>query len=405
MSASRPALLWCLFCLPAGSVVAAGTGAERIAGEEDAVSRDALGGNAATAFDYRGYLQYAAAHDTIDRGSVLNPGNALDLSSHRSRATLDLHASATRGGLRAVAEGYGQADLVRGDSDLDLYQGYLAWSSPDHRHFLRVGRAVLGWGTGQIWNPVRAITSEAREDLVFPDEAVQGIDVLEARTTLAGATLTLLALAPDGGGDARWGYALRYADSAGQLDYALSVYSDLHGSQRVGGEFSLPLGRLTLVGEAVLADEGRGAASRWAGTGPRDGATVSYVLGANVALPRDMLLIVEHYRDGAGMDTGQARRFREGLPADADRYQPFGNGRDHLYAGLSRQLGWRDGAATLGVFANGQSRSALLQGRLEAQLGEAARLQLSYLEYLEDADGTDVGYLDRSIEARVRVNF
>lgn len=352
----------------------------------------------------RGYVEISGTSRTIETDSRVNPGNVLDLEETGGEGRVDFNLGWQHEGFRLFTEAYGTVDGRSGDADAHLYQGYLSYSSPSKRYFVRAGKVVPGWGVGQIWNPVR--TFENRRDLIFPDQAIEGVLLGEAQVFFTSGSASVLILPPESS-DGTWAYGLRASSSYRDLDYSLSLVGDEAGGLRTGLALSWVVGRLTWVGEAVVANRSEatfvdsGGVARVRGEGQR----FSYVVGGNLPLPRDFLLVFEHYHDDEAFGRRELDAYWQHLPRNGALYNPFGNGRDNYFLGLSRLLLWRDSSLALNSFYNQKGAIGVLQLKGESQLSESLRLIVSYLYFEESSANPSVNLFGNSLQARLKWSF
>jgi len=353
----------------------------------------------------RGYVEAIATGFNVNRSAKANPDNALALPPSDAALQADYTLNAQAGRFKALLEAYGRTSRRHDDQTLRANQLYASVASDDERWYFRVGKLVPNWGVGNIWNPVRSITNEARRDLVFPNQSVEGIDVAQMQVTLdADSSLSLLALPHES--DRPAGLALRYSSAIGNFDYALSAYGDSKSTKRLGTELSWVLGPATFVGEAAWSS--RSTAERVLPDGSREqrpGSTFSYVIGSNVTLPRDYQFTAEYFHDGDGFSRQEFRSWTSTLPANLDLYNPLGNGRDNLYLGLQRRFLKNDSTLGVSLFHNLQSEVTAVQLHAETQLAPHARLIVTLSRYLEPAGGSQVNLYRSSLDVRLRASF
>jgi hypothetical protein len=353
---------------------------------------------------YRGYDELVGSQDTIAAQSQLNPGNRLGLRSTSGANRMDVNAGLDYQGFRLFAESYGAFDLSGGGTAPRLYQGYVSYSTPDKASFLRAGKVVPGWGVGQIWNPVR--TFENRRDLLFPDQAIEGVQLAEAQRFWNGGNVTVMALPPELKGQ-QWGYAARASSAYRTFDYSVSLFAGANGNLRPGLELSWVVSHLTLVAEGVELDHsqvlvvGPDGVARPRGKGER----LNYVLGGNLTLPRNFLLAFEYFHDDEAYNRRELASFLTALPANAALYNAFGNGRDNFFLGVSRPFVWHDSSLALNSFYNPGSAVGVFQLKAESQLIWNFRLQLSLLQFTQAGSRTPVNLMSRALQARLKWSF
>jgi|CXWL01.1.fsa_nt_gi hypothetical protein len=351
-----------------------------------------------TSFSHRGYVElFAEARDLADSPTAERLGSGVD--PHRVLARADLALDLERGGFRAFAELFGSAAAETGGSQGRLYQGWLGWTRADRKVSLRAGKAGLGWGVGTVWNPVRTI--EQQKDLLFSDTALAGENLAELRLFGDRGNLSLLVLPESGAADATE-VALRGASSVGDVGLAVSGVFGERANHRFGLEATGVVGPFAWVGEALYRRRSERAfvAADSARRVRGDGEYLSWLVGFNVALPAEVLLIAELYHDDEGDSARESRQLADALPQNADLFDPLGRGRDRAFLGLSRRLPEIDGSLAANYFFDEASDTHTVQLRLEAHPVPDLQWTASVLRFA----GAD--RLDRMIyQLRLRWSF
>ena len=335
-----------------------------------------------------------------------NPDNHIGLPTQQRELVLNVVGNVEHGLFKAVVDAYGRAVHEGAGGTLRANQAYVAIASDDNAWYVRAGKVVPSWGVGQIWNPVRALTSEERRDLILPNRAVEGISLVQVQRTL-GQQSTVSMLFLPGANDRRAGYALRYSSAVGDFDYAASLYGNHSGSRRAGLEMSLVFGAVSMVSELSWANRTEAWGVRSDGSQyQREGsAGISYVLGGSMALSGERQLTAEFYHDAEAFDRTQFGHFARALPSSFPLYKPLGNGKDTVYLGLSQAILRNNSSVGLGMFRNIQSGVTMLRLSVETQLWSDARLLLTASRYREPCCRPSVNVFDATFDARVRWSF
>jgi hypothetical protein len=312
----------------------------------------------------RGYVElFAEGRDLADSpaAEALGPG----VDAHRALARADLALDYQNGGWRLFAELFGSAAFEEGGSSGRLYQGWAGWTRADRKLFLRAGKAGIGWGAATVWNPVRTI--EQQKDLLFSDTALEGEELAEVRFYGDRGNLAAIQL-PERTGERGALWALRGASSVGDVSLALSTVFGEDADHRFGLEVTGVVGPVAWVGEALYRR--RSPREFVAADGERRergaGSYLSWVLGGNVTLPADVLVVLEHYHDDEGDSAADSRRLRANLAENGDLFDPLGRGRDRTFLGVSKRLFELDGTLAANLFYDAASDTRTLQLRLEA---------------------------------------
>lgn len=356
--------------------------------------------------DAHGYLQGAASYWNLNESSAANPGNAMELPSYMGSLQGDITFSSVRDSSKIVLQLDGKAAKNEEPYSVKAFQLFASTATVDGSWFFQIGKFIPNWGVGQLWNPVRELTSERRKDLIFPNDAIQGIRVAQAQYVIDIQSSVSALLLPGGNGE-NAGLALRLSSAISDFDYALSTFNDARGGHKFGLEWSWVAGPATLLGEvassnrsaAIVVGDNNVEQSR--GSGYR----TSYVLGTNVALPGDSQFMAEFYHDDDAYSQSEFNAFSSYLPANGTLLNPLGNGRDTVFASLTKRIAHHHTSFTASAFHNIQSALSLLQARVTTELISQLDLDVVLGHYIVAADHPPVSLFRNTLDLRLRWNF
>ncbi|MBN2414905.1 hypothetical protein JXO52_03640 [bacterium] len=276
---------------------------------------------------------------TSYRPSLFNPDGfsvrTLDFPEHQASLLQQVAWTGVRGPLALSASWRGEISRFRSWEARGRITGLTAEAGLG-RWVVMAGRSFIRWGTGYAFNPTDFVApAKSPADPENRDGRQNGRDLLKleyfgdrfsaAACLLFSADRSL----PDWNDPAA---AFRLYTSLGSLDLSLLAHLSGRGKPMVGANASLVLGdRLELHGELLLDRNARAsAAARYlrsagvdvSGSGNAAGPVMTMLLGFQVTLPGNMLLITEYFHSGAGMEpevwkglTDHLETVAEGIPA------------------------------------------------------------------------------------------
>lgn len=356
-------------------------------------------------FSYRGYVELTADRYGINRSAAANQMNWMGLPDRRLALAADATFSVRVGGFNSVLEAYSAAGENLSAYPPQSLQKYLSYTSADKSLFIRAGQVVPNWGVGQIWNPVRDISNEGRRDVIFNNRAIRGMDLAQIQWVMSeNSSLSAYYFPARTGRPA--GPAMRFASAISDFDYALTLFRGTGEKYRLGAEFSWVLGSAGIVTEVVWSDRNEVSAISPIGAGIHEpGRRLSYVIGANVALPNEFNLNIEVYRNGWGFTKDQSKSFSRYLPANMDLYNPLGNGQKNLYAGLGRHFVQGDSMVTLSAFHNIESAVTMVRASMETRIGKHAKASISLSHYAEPPRDRLINLYRNMVDLRILWSF
>ena len=357
-------------------------------------------------WEARGNFDAFFSYYDLNSRTRSDPNNEFNIPETIQTDQLDFTVSGEESGFKVLLEGYGRYDSNGQSRSLMPYQLYVADSFDNGRWYFRVGKFLPNWGVGQLWNPVRGITSEGQKDLVFPNDNIDGLRLAEVQYVLSLQTsMSLYALPPQNGNPS--GVALRLSSSIDDFDYALSAYRNNRDGNKAGLEWSYVVGPATLLGEFAYSNQSNAIVvmpdGSWQERG--FGTTKSYVLGGNTMLPGDYLLLLEYYHDDDAYNKSEYNAFANQLPSDIDLLNPLGNGKDTVYAGITKHLLQSSSSISFGAFHNYQSAVSLYQIRFETQILKQVGLLVMYGRYDQQSHLPTVNIYRTTLDVRLRWNF
>jgi hypothetical protein len=306
--------------------------------------------------------------------SVLNPGNAAELGGVRTTLRLYPAAELRHGWLKLRADARFSAPLLNAEGSragAELQEGYAGVALGDAA-YLAAGRQRLGWGTGLIWNPTRI---DAEKDPLRTSSRLRGIDAVRLEYAFSGATLNVLAAAPDvtrAESSRDLLYAARLETRVAGVATSLSAVNPGRSDWRLGWDFSAAADRFTVYGEGTLRRaselpvvDGAGSTVRRGESGRVMGAHHDVVLGTLLSLsPRWSGMVEYQYRSDA-WSGAEYRRFVDDLPRSGPLYDALGPGRHRVF-GMARMTG-DEGAWSVALkgFADPVSGTFVLSPTLE----------------------------------------
>jgi hypothetical protein len=306
--------------------------------------------------------------------SVLNPGNAAGLGGVTTALRLYPAAELRRGLFKVRADARFAAPLVNAEGSrgsAELQEGYVGISLGDAA-YLAAGRQRLGWGTGFIWNPTRI---DAEKDPLRTSSRLRGIDAVRLEYAFAGATLNLLAAAPDvlrAESSRDLLYAARLETRVAGVATSLSAVNPGRADWRMGWDFSAAADRFTVYGEGTLrgasalsvVDAAGSTVQR--GEGARVlGAHHDVVLGTLLSVNARWSGLVEYQYRSDAWNGAEYRRFVDDLPRSGRLYDALGPGRHRVFGMVKMAGGEGAWGVALKGFADPVSGTYLLSPSLE----------------------------------------
>lgn len=358
------------------------------------------------AFNVHGYLQGAASYWNLNSSSAANPENIMGLPTSMGAVQGDATFSVERDASKFVLQLDGKAAKNEAAYPVKAFQLFASTATADGSWFFQIGKFIPNWGVGQLWNPVRELTSERRKDLIFPNDAIEGIRVAEVQYVIDVKSSVSALFLPGGDGE-NSGLALRLSSAFDDFDYALSAFSDARGGHKFGLEWSWVAGPATLLGEVTASNGSTATVVAADGTqqARSPGYRSSYVFGTNFALPENMQFMAEYYHDSDAFSQSEFNSFSANLPADSALLNPLGNGRDTVFASLSKRIARHHTTLTASAFHNFQSALSLYQARATTELASQLDLDVVAGHYAVAADHASVSLFRNTLDLRLRWNY
>ncbi len=343
------------------------------------VTSSAANPNQAERFTIGGSLENNLIYYSLDKSSLLNPGNQLGLPELQKelKFQLSLDAPVAERASMHVKALYSQPSgflepagekwqVTRAFADLTLGE----------KISLRLGKQKLSWGTGYAWNPTDLFN--VVKDPLKPTAETEGVNAIRLEAPVGPANISVVTAPEKTLAQSRW--AGKVKTSLENIDLSISTYGG--GAQRrsVGFDFAGSFKDVGLHGEILAA---RGSDLRQ----KEDPWYAKGVFGGDYAFTGGTYVALEYYHNEEGFATAgdylaylTADMAGLGSPAgatglDALLGQANGAMKDYLFAQVTRPFGQYFTAEGT-VLYNLKDYSSILAPTLKYSLNQNTTLAL-----------------------------